>query len=99
MHSRAKSPKRRKPENRALTPEQINTWADDQAITNAQFYDTMRVCRTSYWKGIKDGYIPKPIMVTGTIQRQTVGRLRAVIRGDYEEIGRKAVATKVLDVA
>ena len=67
--------------NNALPPTDLGTLPDDSLIPQTDVLTIVRISRTSWWRGVKDGRYPQPIKLGPRMNRWRIGTIRELVRG------------------
>lgn len=58
----------------------FDTAPDAQMIRTSQFCELVGISRTTLWRQVKAGHIPKPVKVTDGIRAWSMGTARAFLK-------------------
>lgn len=62
-------------------PTELGSLPDDSLITQTDVLTILRISRTSWWRGVKDGRYPQPIKLGPRMNRWRAGTIRELVRG------------------
>lgn len=64
-----------------LSPTDLAGLPDDSLIPQADVLSIVRISRTSWYRGVKEGRYPRPIELGPRMNRWRMGDIRGLIRG------------------
>ena len=65
-----------------MRPTELANLPDDSLISQNDVLTIIRISRTSWWRGVKDGRYPKPVKLGPRMNRWRIGNIRDLVRGD-----------------
>lgn len=67
--------------NAKYTPTDLANLPDDSLIPQTDVLAIIRISRTSWWRGVKDGRYPQPVKLGPRMNRWRLGTIRELVRG------------------